>query len=514
MRIIMKYIICLIFLLLAFKSYSQKHDYNWMLGYDSQGFPEGILFNFNKNPISIKTNAKPTNMYLTTSSYSDSQGTFWVYTDGCRIANYKDSIISDGDNINFGGPIFRDFCGGNEGYPISQGALFLPHPDKNKRDSVVYLIHERIDNVSSDPLLWEAAIVDFAYTEIVRRPSLKQGFVAKKKNQILIKDTLSWGRITACKHSDGNSWWILKNKRYSNKYYTFLLDTSGFRLTSNQDIGNNTIRRGNGGGQACFTPNGEKYLSYSPHDGLFIFDFNRSTGNLSNFKLVKILLDSSLFGGVAVSPNNQFAYVSTAFKVYQYDLKSQDIKASEKIVAEYDGFLAPFPTYFWSMQLGSDCRIYLLPFNGASVMHYIRYPNKEGIACEVVQHGITFPNGASNSGSLPNFPNYRLGITPTYPCDSTIKLATPTMDIKLPTVNFLVYPNPANSEVSIKFETENQKKGMISIINIMGQMMLRKPIDNEQLLKVDVSAFPNGIYTVLLRIDNGLIESSKFSVLK
>jgi hypothetical protein len=42
-----------------------------------------------------------------------------------------------------------------------------------------------------------------------------------------------------------------------------------------------------GGSQSCFSPDGTKYARMTPSTGLFFMDFDRSSGQLSNFKNVR-----------------------------------------------------------------------------------------------------------------------------------------------------------------------------------------------------------------------------------
>src|SRR5690606_14587765 len=136
--------------------------------------------------------------------------------------------------------------------------------------------------------------------------------------------------------------------------------------------------------------------------------------------------------------------------IYQFDLEADDIGASKILVAEYDGYQSPFPTSFYKQRLGPDCRIYINSPNGVDVLHVIMYPDRPGLACEVVQHGVQLPY--RNAIGIPNFPHYRTG-TPYPVCDSTIVLniTTPVFDLPAPEVLKLsLFPNPASEQVTIR----------------------------------------------------------------
>ena len=126
--------------------FSQKHDYNWMIGYKSRDIPEGegILFNFNKNPLDIKFVNKKMYMYLAGNTYSNEKGDLYVYSNGCEIHNSRDSLILNGDSLNSGGIIFRDFCNDDDGYPVVQSTIFLPNPNKLKADSTFFFCIKKL----------------------------------------------------------------------------------------------------------------------------------------------------------------------------------------------------------------------------------------------------------------------------------------------------------------------------------------------------------------------------------
>jgi hypothetical protein len=59
-----------------------------------------------------------------------------------------------------------------------------------------------------------------------------------------------------------------------------------------------------------------------------------------------------------------------------------------------------------------------------------------------------------------------------------------------------IYPNPASGEVSIKTDGLDEK-GYIQVSNLLGQVLITLPADNEE-LRLDISQLPSGIYNVRL----------------
>lgn len=100
------------------------------------------------------------------------------------------------------------------------------------------------------------------------------------------------------------------------------------------------------------------FTTFNFAEGQFIsiYDFDRCNGLL--YDLAQINYNDTAFsGGVAISPNSRFLYVSSYRYVYQYDLWEEDIEASKEVVAVYDGFHSPGPplsTTFFLCQLAPD----------------------------------------------------------------------------------------------------------------------------------------------------------------
>jgi Secretion system C-terminal sorting domain len=494
----MRNILLLLFsLLLSNNLFCQvKYDYHWLMGYFSNG--SRIEYDFNTNPISIKKTSFPMSMSGCNSTFSSRDGRLDYYTNCCSISDASHQTIVNGDSLNPG--FIRNYC--PSGYPIRQSALFLPVVSDT---NYISLIHQKQEPISfSDSSL---AIISekLLFTRIDRK--LKK---VEKKNQIISQDTLQATQLTACKHTNGRDWWIIQPKFVSDKYQRILLDSTGFGQPFEQTIGKKTLKAGDGGGQAVFTPDGTKYLRFTAPDQLFIFDFNRTTGILSNFKYIFVDTFGFYFGGISVSPNSRFAYVSVKFRIYQYDLWATDISSSRKIVAEYDGFRAPFPMWFYLAQLAPDCRIYIVPSNGSSwAMHYIKYPDREGTACEVVQHGIIYKDSVQSNATLPNHPNYRLGVVPTYPCDSTLRITTGTdysLDWQMPKV--FLFPNPAGHTVNLSGILPNQKT-IFKLYNTVGQLVMSRKVDNTaDKIEFDVRNLIEGFYIFTLNNTGGQIVAN------
>lgn len=173
-------------------------------------------------------------------------------------------------------------------------------------------------------------------------------------------------------------------------------------------------------GQAVFSPDGSTYAKLnspgSPGAWLDIYDFDRCTGTLSNYR--KIFKKPGDICGLAISPNSRYLYLSLGRVLYQYDLYAADLAGSETVVGEYDGFQSPplWPTFFFMLQLAPDGKIYMNSASNVNRLHVISAPDFAGAACQFQQHAFAIPT--LNNWSLPNFPNYRLGPLDGSACDT------------------------------------------------------------------------------------------------
>jgi hypothetical protein len=150
---------------------------------------------------------------------------------------------------------------------------------------------------------------------------------------------------------------------------------------------------------------------------LYIYDFDRCTGKLSN-PIYSSFENTGLGNGCAFSSDSRYLYVIGRTKIWQYDMQAPDVLAGQTLVAEWDGYIRnnQFPTTFSLAQLAPDGRIYISTPNSNPYLHTIEFPNRAGTACQVRQRAIELPN--LNAYSIPNHPNFRLGPLDGSACDT------------------------------------------------------------------------------------------------
>ncbi|GEM_PF-1581186 len=80
--------------------------------------------------------------------------------------------------------------------------------------------------------------------------------------------------------------------------------------------------------------------------------------------------------------------------------------------------------------------------------------------------------------------------------------------------NLVVYPNPARDRINIQLPNIALQKGMIHIYNFFGQHILATSINelNQNILTIDLNGFENGIYWMVIQINDSPQISQRFIV--
>ncbi len=415
------------------------HDNIWMLGYP----PNDSLMQFGGSMLDF-SGGDPNVSFFETSehlgasvSMSDPNGNLIFYSNGCNIRNSKHEVIENGEmlmpgfayEIRCNNSQFRDH------YASYQSILALQMPERPEQ----YILFHQFRNDT----FFRTSL---NYSEIQFNIEYPNGIVTNK-NKIALKDTLS-PNLTATKHANGRDWWIITPEnpswqKLSNSYYTLLLTSDGVSEPSKQSIGERWERR-DWSCQSIFSPDGSKYIRMNPFSGLFIYDFDRCEGILSNPQHFSFPLDT-VMSGVAVSPNSKFLYTCLQDKIYQFDLSSDNIKESMVKVAEYDGFQDPLSTYFFQAMLAPNGKIYISSPNTVRSMTVIENPNEKGLTCNVNQHSLKLKTRIG--WMTPNFVNYRLGEMEEG-CDVN---SVDKIDSK---IDKIIFPNPSTGTIQINLPTD------------------------------------------------------------
>lgn len=347
---------------------------------------------------------------------SDSMGNLQFYSNGQTIYTSDNEIMSNGSEMfPTQPPLWSEYI------PFPQQTLALPITTQSGK----YLYLNVGGKEINDTIIVVPGYRCFS-SIIDMNENNGKGKVVSKLNMI-VNDFLEGTSISATKHANGRDWWVLIPEWGNGRFYELLTNGTSVRIVDTLKTDRIFHYDTN---YSTFSPDGTKFCyisgwkelqkTYQAH--LFIWDFDRCTGALSNMQdTIFIYPPNSAFQSVAISPNSKYLYAACFNKLFQFDLKQNDIIGSAILIDTYDGFLAGTAgydydsTYFANSQLAPDGRIYISS-TGTLYMHRIDFPNKPGKDCQFVQHGIKFP--VFNFGTVPNNPHYRLGPVDGSACDS------------------------------------------------------------------------------------------------
>ncbi len=501
----MRFIFCLLFYSLVSGLLAQnedlKYDYLWATGYSSNltdfNFG-GTILDFNVDTVDVYYEYREIDMDIANTTICNETGSeILFYSNNLQVMSpFQIFPIPGGLN-----PDHTDYNNDR----IRQGILGLPIG----KDSLFYLLHVGTSYLPNDSTGQYLYIPQLNYTVLdLSHQSMEESFGLKEWNVALLEDNFTGGKLTATRHANGRDWWILIKKQTLNIFHRILLTPEGIFIDGTQQVGTATFG-GAGVGSAVFSPDGTKYVFANDYglgepSTLDVYDFDRCTGLLSNFK--RLQFENSGSGhGVSISPNNRYLYNARIGNIYQYDLFSDTLSVIQ--VSEYDGYQSPLPTPPFLGQLAPNGKIYYSTFNSNNVLHVIHNPNEEGLACNVELHGVQLPT--YNNGTIPNHPNYRLGRLIGSPCDTidwTID-TTSVSNINITPIAFQVSPNPTKDK--IQFST-NAKTNYI-IQNSVGQILQsgQTEIGDNYLSLAHLS---NGIYFISL--EGRIPKVAKFVILK
>ena len=201
-----------------------------------------------------------------------------------------------------------------------------------------------------------------------------------------------------------------------NTFHAFEVNNTGVNTTAVVSPFNLNITDPRG--YLKLSPDGTKLANANMRDGLFLYNFDVTTGIVSNQQTLTISGQSNRAYGVEFSQNNQFLYIHSSNDYFnqqdqnennnpanhsssltQFDLNASDIQASEFTIDERQLFRG-------SLQLAADGRIYRAlsaTYNvGLPYLGIINNPDNLGLSCNYIHNGINISPNLSAQG-LPPF---------------------------------------------------------------------------------------------------------------
>jgi hypothetical protein len=212
-------------------------------------------------------------------------------------------------------------------------------------------------------------------------------------------------QLAGTRHCNGKDVWVVTHAFGSNNFYSYLVSATGVNTTP--------VVSPAGPSPPTFTPNmtaygqgsikinkhgkklGLTFFNGSPNNCVGLFDFDRSSGTVSNF--LNLLNVQSNSYGCEFSPDGSKFYTSVVqgSVVLQWDVcagTNAQISASQQTVSTVQ--------VYGQFQAAPDGKIYVI--RSTTMLSAISNPNIAGTGCNFVANAVAITAGTASSG-LPNF---------------------------------------------------------------------------------------------------------------
>ena len=386
----MKKIISLILILSSLSLFSQQEAANWYFGEYA-----GINFNPNSGAVTSLNNGQ-LNTREGCASISDATGNLLFYTDGSTVYNSTHGIMSNGSGLY-----------GDES--SAQSAIIVPKPN-NANIYYIFTVDNNLDGINRG----------LNYSEV--NMSLGGGLGAVINKNINLLPFCSEKISAVVKDCASSSIWVVtlasQNSTPINydTFHAYEVNDLGINTSSVISDFNNNINDARG--YLKLSPDGSKLASANASDGLFLYDFNIITGEISNQQQLFINTQSNIAYGLEFSPNSQLLYVHSSNDFFdfqnisnndnpinhfstltQFNLNDDNIQDSEFTLDERQLFRG-------GLQLGPNGKIYrslsATYLQGSPFLGVINKPNTIGSASLYTHNSINLGGNNSTQG-LPPF---------------------------------------------------------------------------------------------------------------
>jgi gliding motility-associated-like protein len=352
-----------ILLFLSINCFSQGEANIWYFGNKA-----GLDFN-SGTPVAL--NDGKMNTAEGCATICNAAGQLLMYTDGIRIWNKNHQVMPNGTGL----------LGNNSS---TQSSIIVPKPNSPN----IYYIFTSAALADQDGV---------HYSEIDMNLDGGLGDITATKNILLL--TPACEKITAVKNAAGDGYWVVIHDYGNNSFLAYNITSSGLNLTPViSNTGTIVSYRNQTVGYLKFSPDGTKLISCSYQNNIELFDFDATTGIISNPKLVSSKVANY---GVEFSPSGKIAYVTTGderiFELLQFDLTASNIPSTATLL--YKATIADHQ--IGALQLAMDGKIYT-PIFDIPYISVINNPEVLGLGCNFQLNAISLGTRLGQSG-LPQF---------------------------------------------------------------------------------------------------------------
>jgi gliding motility-associated-like protein len=366
--------IFLIFILQIPIIFGQLQNNNWVFGY-------GARVNFS-GPIPVGSSNAAINSNESTASVSDpSTGQLLFYTDGRKVWNANNEVMPNGANL-LGG--FFNSC--------TQGALIVPFPEDNQRFYLFTL--EELEAQSVNPLADNG--LRYSIVDMTLNGGLGDVQVATI-NTPLATDLTE--KLIVIRSDEIQGFWVIAHRKNANEFLAWKIDVCGISaqpvVSAVGSFFSGAALGANEGWQGAMdaSPDGNRIgMPVDWSDRLEFFDFNKTTGVVSNPLTVNVVDDSNppflRKYGACFSPDGSKFYYTNFNSVYQLDLSTYNsaaIASSNTLI--YSTNFQPVGYACGQIEQAPNNKLYVAIIN-SSTLDEISNPNAPGLSCGYVANAI------------------------------------------------------------------------------------------------------------------------------
>ncbi len=509
----------------------QNHDYHYV---QKRNFGGGALKlsydDLTQNLIFDTLNVSRDTLILSGLTLNDKNGKFLGYFNGIRLVDSEGRNAVNGSDFGLTNSAFARYWNENfpgQGVPTIHTGLFIP----TKNDSIFLLFNSTYEqkgityHSSGFTKLTDSGFEIEEYIRVIRYSEVrilddKRLEVVQNKKEIPITTGTFRSEISACKHANGEDWWVLFYSLLDSTMYSLFIDseTLNMELKSNNYPGKNTTL-GAGFGGPVFSPDGTKLAKLHYRIGwlgnadkllpslIEVMDFDRCSGKVSgNYVIDSFPLSDpfNVFGRLAFSPSGRFLYFANSIYVMQFDLEEDNFLSSPDTIAfwneRYFNDHPALPNFFSFMWRLPNDQI-VIPWFNTSNVHAILDPDKKGAACDFRENYYVGPMSEGMGGNYqlpifsgPYWPEYRMK-----PLDIICRDDEPEDSIS--TCLMRIIPNPFHEEVRLDcLNTEGYGPGtQLIVYTILGQEVLNVSFtDYLQEYVINTRNWISGMYLFVL----------------
>ena len=391
-------LILLLGLVLPVFIFGQGESNNWYFGENA-----GITFSADGTTVNALTDGM-VNTIEGCASVSDFTGNLLFYTDGVTVYDKNHNVMPNGTGL-FGQ------------VSSTQSAVIVPWPG-NPDLYYIFTANHRAPDFSYPNQGLHYSVVDITANggngDIITKNVLMRSATAEKIAAV-VKDCSDESFWIVTLATDDSPLIQPSRRNNLNTYHAFEVTATGVSTTSVQSPSPSiNIDRDGAEGYLKFSPDGTKMASANMDRGLYIYDFDATTGVASNEQQL-FMGGSNLFAyGVEFSPSGRYLYVHSSSarpifqtsSLFQFDLQAADISNSR---VNLDAVHDNHNITRGALQLGPDGKIYRALQQGFNVagdalgidfLGVINNPDVGGLGANYAHIGVGL-NGRNSFQGLP-----------------------------------------------------------------------------------------------------------------